>query len=177
MRPAAGAGLIRPARPDEHRLLSRIAIESKSYWPYPAECIAQWSTELTLSRASLEAQPTFVLETDGTVVAFYQLENEGQRLALGHFWLLPGCMGQGLGRRLLSHAREQALARGHDELIIDADPFAEGFYQACGAKRIGTTPAPIPGEPGRQRPLMSLQCSADGAATSDSIRRVGRFLR
>ena len=163
-------GTIRPALPDEHRLLSRIALASKSHWPYPAESLAQWADDLTISRASLESDPTFVLELDGAVVAFYQLGHSEKGLALEHFWLLPASMGKGLGRRLLAHAAEQAVALGFSELIIDADPYAEGFYAACGARTIGAVPAPLPGEPDRQRPLMSLPCGGDRVAPEWSIR-------
>jgi hypothetical protein len=45
---------------------------------------------------------------------------------------------------------------GGNALAIDADPNAEAFYLAKGARRIGEIAAPIEGHPDRVRPQMLL---------------------
>ena len=75
---------------------------------------------------------------------------------LEHFWVLPGQMGKGVGRALLVYARGLAAAGGANRISIDADPYAERFYRACGANTVDIKAAPIPGMPQRVRPQMLL---------------------
>lgn len=151
---------IRPARATEHQLLSQIARESKAYWGYSADALAHWKDDLSVSPASIEDRPTLVAEMAGDVAGFYQLCRSGAGAELNHFWVKPDYMGQGLGRALLKHAAQNALDRWDQNLNIDSDPHAEGFYLACGAARTGVVPAPIAGEPNRVRPQLVMRINA-----------------
>ena len=58
----------------------------------------------------------------------------------------PGRLRQGVGRALWRHLLDTAQALGVTRVLIDADPFAEPFYRAMGARRTGQSPsASIPG--------------------------------
>ena len=56
-------------------------------------------------------------------------------------------IGGGYGRLLWNDALERARAAGFEELVIESDRFAEPFYLAMGAKRIGATASPVDGAP------------------------------
>lgn len=62
----------------------------------------------------------------------------------------------GIGSALLGDAAARAAATGAHVLAIDADPNAESFYLANGARRVGEIAAPIEGHPDRVRPQMLL---------------------
>ena len=64
----------------------------------------------------------------------------------------PPAIGSGAGRLLYRHVLETAGRLGFTRLTIDADPYAEPFYLAMGARRIGT--APSGSIPGRMLPLL-----------------------
>ncbi|MYS01695.1 MULTISPECIES: GNAT family N-acetyltransferase, partial [unclassified Streptomyces] len=74
--------------------------------------------------------------------------------ALGMMFVEPDAIGQGVGRLLFGHAREQARRLGFTLLTIDADPNAEPFYTAMGAVRVGAVPSGS--VPGRMLPLLEL---------------------
>ena len=57
----------------------------------------------------------------------------------------------------MRHAIATARASGARTLRIEADPYAEPFYQAMGAMRIGETPSGS--IPGRMLPLLHLTLS------------------
>jgi hypothetical protein len=61
---------------------------------------------------------------------------------------------------MLSAALREVHAAGLDQLQIDADPNAEPFYVACGARRVGERPAPIAAQPLRVRPQLVLAIPA-----------------
>ncbi|HYJ97253.1 MAG TPA: GNAT family N-acetyltransferase, partial [Burkholderiaceae bacterium] len=134
---------LRAARADEHAALTALARRAKAHWGYPADALARWHDELTVTRASIESLPTAVAERDGAVVGFFQLRLDGPDATLEHLWVLPEQIGHGIGRTLLQRALDDTRAAGHGRLCIDADPHAEAFYRACGAERVGEVAAPI----------------------------------
>lgn len=149
------ATLIRRARPDEATLLSDLAFRSKGYWPYDADFLEACRAELTLSADFVAEAPVYVLERHGHVLGFYALRRGGPRDGedeLEDLFLEPGAIGAGLGARLWHHALATARGRGATTLLIQADPYAEGFYRAMGARWIGTTPSGS--IPGRELPLL-----------------------
>ena len=147
---------IRRAREDEAATLSGVARASKAQWPYPAAQIEVWLSDLTVSPEQIAAHPTYVAECDGEIAGFYQLLTQEDAWILEHFWVLPAHMGKGYGRALLEYAAALARHGGARILSIDADPYAEPFYRACGARTVGTKAAPIEGLPDRVRPQMLI---------------------
>ena len=59
----------------------------------------------------------------------------------------PEAIGMGYGRFLWEDALSRARRLGFTELVIESDRFAEPFYLAMGAERIGATPSPVDGAP------------------------------
>jgi hypothetical protein len=69
-------------------------------------------------------------------------------------FLEPRAIGRGYGRLMWNKAVEQANQAGFSRLTIESDRFAEPFYLAMGARRIGTTRSPVDGAP---LPLLQLR--------------------
>ena len=147
---------IRPARPQEHALLSRIARSSKAHWGYPARDLARWRSALTVTAESIARLPTYVAECGGPVLGFFQLRHTREQSELEHFWVSASEIGKGVGRALLEHALREVSASGRTRLLIDSDPNAETFYTACGAVRVGEKRAPSVGQAQRVRPQLVL---------------------
>lgn len=73
---------------------------------------------------------------------------------VGLFFIDPGWQGNGVGRLLWETILKRAESHGLHELVLDADPFAEGFYAKLGFEVIGrVTSGSIPG---RTLPHMRL---------------------
>ena len=141
-----GSGVsVRPARADEGPLLSEIAARSKSHWPYDDAFLEGARRELTIDAETLRSSGVFVLEQDGRVLGFHGLVGEPPKGRLEWLFLEPDAIGQGFGRLLWNDALERARAAGFAELEIESDRFAEPFYLAMGATRIGATRSPVDG--------------------------------
>lgn len=147
---------IRRARADEAAALSALAFASKSHWPYTPHQMEGWRAGLTISPYTVAWTPVWLAETEGGIAGFFVLVPGQQEWLLDHFWVLPACMGRGVGRALLAAAARIAAQGGAGALLIHSDPHAEGFYRACGAVRTGAQPAPLPGQPERVLPVMRL---------------------
>lgn len=146
----------RKAEASDAPALSELAFRSKAHWGYAPAQLEAWREDLTLSPSWVSLHPTYVAEIGDRIAGFFALFAEHGSWKLEHFWVAPEAMGQGVGRSLLTYAMAVAKEVGARELIIDSDPNAEGFYQACGAVRIGSLPAPIDGEPQRELPVLRL---------------------
>lgn len=151
---------IRAAHESEAPALSAIALESKAHWPYSSSQIETWRDDLTILPETISRAMVYVAEIDAEIVGFYVLQPSAAHWILEHFWVRPVNMGRGIGRSLLAHAAKLAAAGGTDAIAIDADPHAEPFYSACGARRVASIPAPLEGAPTRERPQMLLVVGA-----------------
>jgi N-acetylglutamate synthase-like GNAT family acetyltransferase len=92
--------------------------------------------------SDLTTRPTFVLERAGSVVGSCSLEPIAERR--GELWFLfvePAEIGRGHGRRLLEHAKAEAMARGFSSMLIRAGPNAVGFCRRLGGVLVGSRPS------------------------------------
>ena len=142
-------------KPSDAATLSAIAWAAKASWNYPSEWMEQWREQLTIAPNFIAENETFAAIIKQQTVAFYALLQRADVLRLEHLWVLPGWMGQGIGRDLLRHAAERAAARGALSLTIEADPNAEPFYRRMGAVRTGVVATEIDGRR-RNLPILTL---------------------
>jgi GNAT superfamily N-acetyltransferase len=151
--------VIRRARQEETSLLSDLALRSKAHWGYSEEFMELCRDELCISASYLEQHASFVLEADRQVVGFATLEHlTASRVELGHLFVDPASIGFGFGRTLVAHVIEEARQRGYRIMEIQADPHAEAFYTATGARRIGVKESAS--VPGRELPLMEIDLTS-----------------
>jgi len=144
---------LRPARPDEAALLSALALRSKGHWGYNDSFLAACKHELTIRRGEMATRHVTVAEVDGAVAGHYTIDGD----ELGQLFVDPAHIGRGVGRALWTHAVGAARALGIHTLAIDSDPFAEGFYLAMGATRVGSVPSGS--IPGRELPRLNFTTS------------------
>jgi N-acetylglutamate synthase-like GNAT family acetyltransferase len=85
--------------------------------------------------------PFYVLDEDGGITGFYGLSGQPPRGEIEFLFVQPESVRTGRGRRLARHFLALARSLGFEEMDVSADPFAEGFYLAMGATRIGDAPS------------------------------------
>ena len=143
---------IRRATADDADALSDLAHRAKAHWGYPAHWMREWDAQLTIIPGYLELHDVWVSERDGTIVGMCALEDRGDRCNLEHVWVEPSLHGKGVGRALVMHVLSEARSRQVAAVELLSDPFATGFYERLGARRIGEVPAPMPGARDRTLP-------------------------
>jgi GNAT superfamily N-acetyltransferase len=162
---AVGSGLtLRPGRPDDAAALSDLAFRSKAFWGYSDSLMAAFADELKVS-PDMAAQAV-IAEVDGVLAGFHLLGPVSGALPgrpatepapadageLDMLFLDPTFIGAGVGRVLFQDAMAKAIARGWTTVYIAADPQSTGFYETCGAVRVGERLSPS--VPGRFLPLL-----------------------
>jgi ribosomal protein S18 acetylase RimI-like enzyme len=148
---------IRDGRPSDARAVTDLAGRAKSSWGYPAAWMESWRESLTLTPEYLAAHRSSVAEHGEEIVGVCVLETHGTRALLEHVWIAPEYQGRGIGRALVERALDAAASAGLERVDVQADPFAEPFYLRLGARRLGATPAPMPGAPERTLPRLEFR--------------------
>jgi GNAT superfamily N-acetyltransferase len=149
---------IRLARVEEASGLSELCVRSKAAWGYDAAFMA-------LARFALEVRPKQIelgdvwvaTAADGSVAGIVALgpSEEPDTLDLDKLFVEPQRIRTGVGRALIARAIDEARDRGAKRLTILSDPYAAGFYERNGARRIGQ--APSDAIPGRSLPLYEIK--------------------
>ena len=150
---AESASGIRRARPDEAAVLSALALRAKGHWGYDEAFLAACRDDLTLSAEDIAASPVFMLDGPDGPTGFYRLALQDNGVAeLDDLFVEPAVMGEGVGRRLWTHAVAYAAALGCVEIVLQSDPHAVEFYEAMGAHQAGESESTV--TPGRMLPVM-----------------------
>ena len=154
---SSAAPRLRLARTEEVAALSELCFRSKAVWGYDAAFMA-------LARDTLRVEPAQIADgnvwlavaADGGIAGMVELApgEPPDTLDLSKLFVEPQWIGAGFGRALLRQAAAEARRRGAKRLTILADPNAAGFYESCGARRVGE--APSDAIPGRFLPLYEL---------------------
>lgn len=140
--------------------LSQIARSAKAHWGYPEAWLAAWEPILRITPEDLQRQLVYVGTLGHEMVGFYALERRGEGWSLEHFWVDPSWHGRGVGRQMYGHALDRVRAIRPGVMVIEADPYAAGFYARMGARQKGTVPAPVEGDPDRTLPVFEVEVSA-----------------
>lgn len=145
---------IRRALSSEASFLSDISFRSKAYWGYDHEFMDQVRAELLITEEAVHKNHIFVAEENGHLLVFYELSGTQPVGKLLSLFIDPIYIGQGIGKLLFKHALFTARDAGVEKICIDSDPYAEGFYKAMGAIRVGEVPSGS--IQGRRLPLMEI---------------------
>ena len=145
---------IRRAVPGECDALSDLALRSKAHWGYDAGFLDACRAELTVEPGDVQRLRVTVAEESGEIVGFYALRGGPPDGELSFLFVEPARIGAGIGRMLWQDCVATAARIGLSRIRIESDPFAEGFYAAMSATRVGDVPSQS--IPDRRLPLLSF---------------------
>jgi GNAT superfamily N-acetyltransferase len=143
---------IRAGRRSEATRLREILAGAKGHWGYEPERLRHWVEAYDLDEL-FRTHEVLVAEASGDVLGWASLMPPVERVAvLDDLWVEPAWIGQGVGSRLFTVARDRASALGAARMEWEAEPNAIGFYERMGGYRIrdGTS------EWGRRLPIMAV---------------------
>lgn len=147
---------VRRAKADDAEALTDLAIRSKASWGYDDSFMEACRVELTITPEAICACEVWVAEVEGLIsgMIVLRLGRTGDASELDDFFVSPDFQGQGLGAMLMKRLREICGAEGIRRVGLDADPFAEAFYERFGFRTVGYSPSKS--IPDRMLPRMEL---------------------
>ncbi len=147
---------LRIAKVEDAEPLTALALRSKSYWGYDDAFMKAATAELTVTPERIETEEITVAVSGGTIAGMVALRrsSEDRVLELEDMFVDPSHIGTGLGSLLMAHTEMRARKRGARRVEVNADPHAQGFYERCGYRLIGTCVSTS--IPGRTLPRLAL---------------------
>ncbi|MBT28838.1 MAG: GNAT family N-acetyltransferase [Thalassobius sp.] len=134
--------IIKKAQANDADKLSEIAFQSKAYWGYSEQFMESCRAELTSTSQELLRAISYVAFREETIVGFYLLKHLNENsIELEQMFVLPKFINLGIGKALFKHAVATAQKNGYNEIQIQADPYAQQFYEKMGATIKGFTPS------------------------------------
>ena len=121
----------RTADINDLEVLNTISVKSKGYWGYPESWIQRWLDELTIDEEKFSEQHILVIENDSELFGFSSIVENNDNYEILHLWILPEYICNGFGKRLLEKTI-RSFVKKDKEVIVEADPNAEPFYQSQG---------------------------------------------
>ena len=147
--------VLRPARLAEKPALDALCFRAKAHWGYDADFMTRCRDVLRVPEAAILDGLAFVATDAEQLLGIVSLALPAAGPALlDLLFIEPAAIGSGIGAALFQLAAATARSKGATQLDIEADPFAAGFYERMGARRIGSVPSGV--IPGRMLPLYRL---------------------
>ncbi len=107
---------MRPAAPGDLAVVAKLT--TRAYAPY-TEAFGSPPIPVTEDYAPrIRAGEVWLLEDSGAAIGLLVLEDKAESLEIFSVAILPERQGEGLGRRLLQFAEEQAVQRGRGKLTL-----------------------------------------------------------
>jgi GNAT superfamily N-acetyltransferase len=144
---------IRNAHRTEASLLTDIAVRSKASWGYDADFMQNCVEALSVREEDF-VDPRHIIRVieEVKICGFYHVELiDSKSAVLDALFIDTPNLRKGLGTLLFKDAIEQIRVHGCHIVRIQSDPYAQGFYEAMGATRVGMVPSES--IPGRDLPL------------------------
>lgn len=128
------------------KILTEIALKSKSYWGYSDEMLNSWIDDLTVSKKVIEEMNVYKFISNTKIIGFYILNQpKGKTIELEFLFVIPSFIGKGIGSQLLNDAFKKAKNLNCNQVTLIADPHAVSFYESKGFIIIDEKESAIPG--------------------------------
>ena len=117
--------------------LSRISIESESYWGYDSDFMDKFKVIYQVTDDFIRKNPTFILYEDGRIIGFYSLLIKQEGNIIDFFYIEPQCIGKGYGEKMWNHLENYCKGHNIKDFTLVTSPQAKEFYEKMGAIQIG----------------------------------------
>lgn len=144
---SVGAIAIRPATPADFPAIWAIfepIIAAGETYEYDETLTTEQAQEIWFNSQTL----TVVAEAQGNIIGAYKLKpnhaGRGSHIANGSYIVAAHCRGQGIGRQLVEHSLEMAIARNYRaiqfNIVVSTNIGAIKLYEKLGFQILGTIP-------------------------------------
>lgn len=144
-----------PADAEAMSQLHRDSVTALCSAGYDETQLRDWNAALSAERLLSRMESAYVLvdEEREELAGFCILDVAARELV--SLYVNPEFAGRGVGRELMRHAEEAALAAGVEMLVLNSSLNAEAFYAKLGFERVKETSYALPS--GTQLPCVAMQ--------------------
>jgi SAM-dependent methyltransferase/ribosomal protein S18 acetylase RimI-like enzyme len=143
------------AEGNEASELSRIAIESESYWGYDSDFMNKFKVMYQVTEEFIRKNPTFILYENDKIIGFYALSIKPEENTIEYFYIETQYIGKGYGEKMWTHLANYCKGHNIKDFTLVTSPEAKAFYEKMGAVHIGEVESTL--KKGRKIP--KLKCT------------------
>lgn len=136
------------AKEEDLKVLNQLMIASEGYWGFDAKYLENFKKQYAIDGAYIRNHWCYILKEDNVIKGFYGFSFHSNELE--YLYVLPDCMGQGIGRRLWQHMLMICHEAHIKEIFFVTSKAATGFYEKLGGQIIGIVESKV--KPGRMIP-------------------------
>jgi N-acetylglutamate synthase-like GNAT family acetyltransferase len=130
---------IRPAESIDKKALEEVQWRASLSNPEDRDALLANPDAIEIPLQQIASGGIVVAEELGSVIGFAAILARSDRDSeLDALFVEPGSWRQGVGRALIEHCCQMAKALAAATLHVVGNPQAQGFYEACGFKLVGT---------------------------------------
>jgi N-acetylglutamate synthase-like GNAT family acetyltransferase len=130
---------IRPAESIDKKALEEVQWRASLSNPEDRDALLANPDAIEIPLQQIASGGIVVAEELGSVIGFAAILARSDRdSVLDALFVEPGSWRQGVGRALIEHCCQMAKALAAATLHVVGNPQAQGFYEACGFKLVGT---------------------------------------
>lgn len=138
--------MIIKANIQDANLLTEIAISSKAHWGYSKEQMELWKDDLTVTPKIFADCTIYKFQVNDITAGFYVLYRANIITGfLDFLFVTPKFINQGIGSKLLEHAKKSCISSSCAVLNVLSDPNSDAFYLKHGFEIIGKRESSIKG--------------------------------
>ena len=150
---------IERANTEDSTMLTELTKQSKAFWGFSEETLANWSHLLTISEEYIQENSVFKLIENGEIIGYYSfIKIDEKTLKLDNLFISPKYIKHGFGSILMAHFLDQAKLLKIEKITLDAEPNAEMFHKKFGFITIGALESSIKN---RFLPIMELKLGVE----------------
>ena len=151
---------IRKATEEDLETLNKILTSAKAHWDYDPEFVKKFVDFAKLTPKYISENETFIVSIEEQDIGFYSFIMDKQnQLELDKLFLHPDFIGKGIGKKIWGICVEAAKKYGVSSFILWSEPYAEGFYEKMGCKKIGVRKSPL--MPDRYPPVYRYELTVE----------------
>jgi hypothetical protein len=137
--------IIKQADSQDIAHINEMMLHSFSYWSYTQEELHKIMDLLHIDEEYLTKHGIYLAHYDKKdFFGFFSfIKNSDQENQLDYFLIRKDLIGFGYGQKMWEVCCDKAKSCRMKDFIIISNPYAEGFYQKMGAKKIGSRPSTI----------------------------------
>jgi hypothetical protein len=134
------------AIPEDHELLTEIAMQSKKMWGYSDELMNLWKPDLEVTAEYISENKVVKVFDENKFIGFFGLKMiPATGVVIDHLWLIPGEIKKGYGRIIFQHIIHHLKMDGHKKVTLIAEPNATGFYDKMNGRITGKFQSKVSG--------------------------------
>lgn len=118
---------------EDSDVLTQLAIDSEGTWGFDSAFMTLFRRTYRITKNFIVGNLVYKMLIDEQLIGFFGIVKEDYISTLEYFYIAPGFIGKGYGKKMWQFMREICMENHINQIEFVTSPEAGTFYKACGA--------------------------------------------